>query len=134
MDVSRISRSQGTTVTLESFRAELGRKGFDDALEVYAAMQKEDHDFKLEEQDVDSWGHDLLGEGHLPEAIASFRLNVQNYPASSGVYASLGDAYAKSGQKQLAIDNYRMAIEKNPDNDHAKQRLKEIENGTTNAK
>jgi tetratricopeptide (TPR) repeat protein len=126
--------AKGLPATLDSFRAELGRKGFDDAAELYAAMHKEDRNFKLEEQDVDSWGHDLLGEGHLPQAIALFNLNVQNYPDSSRVYDSLGDAYTKSGQRELAIDNYKKAIERNPDNEHAKQRLREIDKGTTNAK
>ena len=126
--------AKGLPSTLDSFRAELGRRGFDDATKVYAAMQKEDHNFKLGEQEVDSWAHDLLSKGHLPQALALFRLNLQNYPESSGVYDSLGDAYIKAGQKQLAIDIYKKALEKNPDNNPAKQRLKEIENGTTNAK
>jgi tetratricopeptide (TPR) repeat protein len=33
----------------------------------------------------------------------------------------------KSGQKQLAIENYRKALEINPDNEDAKQNLKELE-------
>ncbi len=33
----------------------------------------------------------------------------------------------KSGQKQLAIENYRRALEINPDNEDAKQNLKELE-------
>jgi tetratricopeptide (TPR) repeat protein len=33
-----------------------------------------------------------------------------------------------SGQKQLAIENYKKALEINPDNNDAKQKLKELEN------
>jgi hypothetical protein len=33
----------------------------------------------------------------------------------------------KSGQKQLAIDNYKKALAINPDNEDAKEKLKELE-------
>ena len=37
------------------------------------------------------------------------------------------EAFMKSGQKQLAIDNYKKALEINPENNDAKQKLKELE-------
>ncbi len=39
----------------------------------------------------------------------------------------------KSGQKQLAIENYKKALAVNPDNEDAKEKLKELE-GTPPAK
>ena len=33
----------------------------------------------------------------------------------------------KSGQKQLAIDNYKKSLELDPDNDNAKEKLKTLE-------
>jgi tetratricopeptide (TPR) repeat protein len=43
------------------------------------------------------------------------------------VYDSVAEAYLKSGQKDLAIENYKKSLEKNPDNEHAKDKLKELE-------
>jgi tetratricopeptide (TPR) repeat protein len=119
--------AKGMPATLDGFRAEVGRRGFDHIDEVYAVMQKEKADFKLEEGAVNLWGYELLGDNHLPEAIAVLKLNVKNYPDAGNVYESLADAYKKSGQKEPAIENYKKSLEKDPENEDAKRQLKELE-------
>ena len=118
--------AKGLPATLESFRTELGRQGFDHAEDIYAAMQKESPNFKLEESAVNSWGDELMTDNHFPEAIDIFKLNAKNYPDSGNVYDSLGEAYMQSGQKQLAIDSYKKSLEKDPSNDNARQKLKDL--------
>jgi Tfp pilus assembly protein PilF len=56
---------------------------------------------------------------------------VQVFPTSSNAYDSLAEAYMKSGQKQLAIDNYKKSLELDPDNDNAKEKLKTLEAAPT---
>jgi tetratricopeptide (TPR) repeat protein len=126
--------AKGAPASLDAFRAELGRRGFDHAAEVYAVMQKVKPDFKFEETAFNSWSHELMSDSHLPEAIELLKLNVQIYPDSSNAYDSLGEAYARSGQKQLAIENYKKSLEKGPTNENAKQKLKELEGSTPAAK
>jgi tetratricopeptide (TPR) repeat protein len=116
----------GIPATLDAFRAELGKRGFDHASEIYAAMLKDQPDFKLDEGAVNLWGYDLMTKNHLPEAIELFKLNVQVFPASANAYDSLAEAYMKAGQKQLAIDNYKKSLELNPANDNAKEQLKAL--------
>jgi dienelactone hydrolase len=118
---------KGIPATLEAFRAELGQQGFDHAPAIYAAMLKDQPDFKLDEAAVDAWAYDLMDENHLPEATHLFKLNVQVFPGSWNAYDSLGEAYMKAGQKQLAIDNYKKSLELNPANDNAKEKLKVLE-------
>jgi dienelactone hydrolase len=117
----------GIPATLDAFRAGLGKRGFDHAPEIYAAMLKDQPDFKLDEGAVNHWGYNLMGKNHLPEATELFKLNVQVFPDSWNVYDSLGEAYMKAGQKQLAIDNYKQSLELNPANDNAKEKLKVLE-------
>ena len=119
--------AKGMPASFEAFRSELGRQGFDHAPEVYSAMQKEKADFKLDEDAVDSWATDLITDNHLPEAIALLKLDVQIYPGSGGSYYSLGEAYAKSGQKQLALESYKKSLEKDPNNDDTKQKIKDLQ-------
>ena len=95
---------KGIAPTLHAFRAEVGRQGFDHAPAIYAAMLKDNPDFKLDEAAVNLWGLDLLEKNHLTEATELLKLNVQVFPSSSNAYDSLGEAYMKAGQKQLAID------------------------------
>jgi len=40
------------------------------------------------------------------------KLELQIYPDSSDAYESLGEAYQKSGEKQLAVESYKKALEK----------------------
>ena len=118
---------KGIAPTLHAFRAEVGRQGFDHAPAIYAAMLKDNPDFKLDEAAVNLWGLDLLEKNHLTEATELLKLNVQVFPSSSNAYDSLGEAYMKAGQKQLAIDKYKKSLELDPDNDNAKEKLKALE-------
>jgi cytochrome c-type biogenesis protein CcmH/NrfG len=64
--------------------------------------------------------------GHEQDAITVFQRNVQEFPASSNVYDSLGEAYMKVGQKDLAIANYEKSLQLNPKNQNAVEHLKEL--------
>jgi len=118
---------KGIPATLDAFRAELGRQGFDHAPAIYAVMLKDQPDFKLDEDAVIRWAYDLMEQNHLPEAIDLFKLDVQVFPGSWNGYDSLGEAYMKAGQKQLAIDSYKKSLELNPANDDAKEKLQVLE-------
>lgn len=126
--------AKGVPASLDAFRAEMGRLGFDHAAEVYAAMRKEKSDFKLDEAAVNSWSRELMDDNHVAEAIDLLKLNVQIYPESGDEYDSLGEAYMKSAQRDLAVENFRKALEKNPAKEHAKEKLKELEASASAAK
>ena len=59
-------------------------------------------------------------------ADALFQLNVEQNPNSSFAYSSLGDAHAAAGQKDLAIQSYEKAIQLDPRNRDADQKLKSL--------
>ena len=123
----------GTPATFDSFREELHQKGFDHAADVYAAFQKQDSTFKLDEGSVNGWGYSLMTASHLPEAICVFKLNVSLNPDSANVYDSLAEAYMKSGDKQHSVENYKKSLEKDPSNENAKEKIKELEQPQTAA-
>ena len=64
-------------------------------------------------------GYDLLHEKLFDEAIQIFKLNVKRYPEDSNSYDSLGEAYMLSGQKELAVENYKKSLELDPKNQNA---------------
>jgi tetratricopeptide (TPR) repeat protein len=65
---------------------------------------------------LNSLGYQLLGAEQTDDAIAIFKLNVEEYPDASNPYDSLGEAYAVAGQLELAIENYEKSVELNPEN------------------
>lgn len=111
--------------SLSDFMVAVGRVGFNHADEVYAGMQTAHPGFKLEAAAVSAWGHELLASGHLVDAVDIMRLAVQLDPSSSA-YMGLAEAYLKSDQKQLSIDNYKKALKIDPDNIFAHQILQEL--------
>ncbi len=66
---------------------------------------------QVPEETMNQIGYQFLRGGKTLEAIGVFKKNVKNYPDSSNVSDSLGDAYEKSGSKKQARENYQKAYE-----------------------
>ena len=62
------------------------------------------------EPDMNTYGYLLMNQGKLDSAIAVFRKNTKDYPHSWNTYDSLGEAYAKKGDKKQAIKQYSQAL------------------------
>ena len=75
---------------------------------------------------LNALGYTLLQHDRVEDAIVIFRLNVEQFPESSNVYDSLGEAYMVHGDRAMAIENYRRSLELNPDNQNAKDKLKAL--------
>jgi dienelactone hydrolase len=103
--------------------AELARRGFDHADEVYQAMRKQDAAFQLKEAELNEWGYALLGAGDTGAAVAILRLATVLYPDSANAYDSLADGFEQHGDKPNAVKNYRRSLQLNPDNANARQHL-----------
>ena len=119
--------AKGMPATFEALRMETGEKGFEHLAEVYAAMKKEKADFKVEESAMYDWATELQGDGQKAEAVDVLKLNTAMYPDSGNAYETLGEAYEKAGQKAEAVGSYRKALEKDPENTEAKEKLKALE-------
>jgi tetratricopeptide (TPR) repeat protein len=99
-------------------------KGTAAALQFYDELKKTPG--KVEEGTLNGLGYRLLFSGKESDAVTVFQKNVQQYPQSSNVYDSLGEAYAKVGKKDLAIENYEKSLQLNPKNDNGVQALKKL--------
>jgi tetratricopeptide (TPR) repeat protein len=100
-------------------------KGIEAAPGQFNAL-KQSKDYYVSEVQLNDLGYRLLGMKKVREAIEIFKLNVETYPASANVYDSLGEAYMINGDKELAIKNYQRAVELNPQNTDAVEKLKKL--------
>lgn len=82
------------------------------------------HDFGVGE--INRLGYQLLRTEKVKEAIEIFKLNVETYPAFN-TYDSLGEAYMVSGERDMAVQNYRKSLDLNPQNTNAVEKLKRLE-------
>lgn len=102
-------------------------RGTEAALQSYDEMKKSGKgDPKTLEQMLNGLGYRLLYSGKETDSIQVFQKNVQEYPQSSNVYDSLGEAYMKIGKKDLAIQNYEKSLQLDPKNTNAAERLKKL--------
>lgn len=69
-------------------------------------------------------GYTLLGIHQADAAILAFSFAVKEFPSSSNVYDSLGEAYMTKGDTRRAIENYERSLAMDPNNTNAKDRLK----------
>jgi CubicO group peptidase (beta-lactamase class C family) len=98
------------------------------AIEGYRQIKAEQPDnTAVSENRLNAVGYALLRAKKIPEAIASFKLNAEFYPASWNVYDSLGEAYMTNGDKEPAIANYKKSLELNPKNTNGIEMLKKLE-------
>lgn len=68
-------------------------------------------DITTPEYTINYLGYNHIRSENFDKAIDVFKENVKRYPNSPNVYDSLGEAYEKSGQFQLAKDNYQKAYD-----------------------
>jgi len=62
------------------------------------------------EAEMNTYGYLLMGQGRVDSAIIIFRKNTKDYPKSWNTYDSLGEAYAKKGDKKQAKASYSKAL------------------------
>lgn len=100
-------------------------KGVAEGLNTYNKL-KSDPTYGIKEGEINDSGYQLLQNGKIKEAIEMFKINVETYPKEGNVYDSLGEAYLKDGNKNLAIANYKKSIELDPKNEEGKKVLAEL--------
>ncbi len=92
----------------------------------------------FQEEIVNVMGYEHMQAGDIKGGIEILKLNVEGFPSSPNVYDSLSDAYLADGQKELAAQNARKALELLPSDttdpedrrngirDSAQQKLKQL--------
>ena len=105
-------------------------EGIEAALQKYEELKAENRgEYIFREQLLNALGYRLLNEDKITEAIEVFKLNVKEYPDSFNAYDSLGEAYMKNGDHDMAVEYYNKSIELNPDNENGKKMLEQLQSG-----
>ncbi|MFC2118803.1 ankyrin repeat domain-containing protein [Bacteroidota bacterium] len=110
---------------IETFK----NKGVNEGIALYKELKNTYYFYyDFNESLLNNIGYRFLGEKQFDLAIEIFKLNVWAYPEYSNAYDSLGEAYMKSGEKELSIKNYQKSLELNPANENAKEMLLRLRN------
>jgi tetratricopeptide (TPR) repeat protein len=104
---------------IDAIEKTMQSKGVRDGLQTYAALKKDKGEYAFDEDAINAVGYSFLRKGKLAEAIAVFKINVDEFPTSFNVYDSYAEALMTDGQKEAAIINYKKSLELNPGNTNA---------------
>ena len=81
----------------------------------------------FKESEINELGYHFLNElNRIEDAIEIFKFNISLFPNSSNTYDSLGEAYFIKGDLEEARQNYKRAIEVDPENHNARHMLRQI--------
>lgn len=103
--------------------------GLDSTVSYYQKLRGRFHgrgSYDFGEEALNNFGYDLLEKGAGPDAVRIMQMNLELFPESGNVHDSLAEAYLAVGNKELAIQHYEKAVELDPRNGHAKQKLEEL--------
>ncbi|HUP90526.1 MAG TPA: amidohydrolase family protein, partial [Longimicrobiales bacterium] len=111
---------------LARFVDALEKNGAAAALDVYRASAQRTTIAKTVERVINSYGYRLLGEKKTAEALATFKLNTEAFPAEYNTWDSLAEAYMNSGERDLAIKYYQKVLELHPGDQNATEMLRRL--------
>jgi CubicO group peptidase (beta-lactamase class C family) len=91
----------------------------------FKSLQPDTYNFS--EAQLNILGYQLIDNERLDDAIEIFKLNLEMFPEAYNTYDSLAEAYMISGNKELAIKNYKKSIELNPNNSNGIKMLQRLQ-------
>ena len=101
---------------------------FDHALTGYKNILAADpKDNSVNEGNLNQHGYDLLRQKKFKLSMDVFKVNTLLYPNSANVYDSYAEACMESGDKELAIVNYKKSLSLNPENKQTVKMLEELQ-------
>lgn len=108
---------------MELFQTEDIKKAIEEALK--------NKDFFIQnsnnmETHFNTLGYKYLAENNYDFALSILAFNIELFPESANAYDSYAEACMLSGEKELAIKNYKKSLELNPNNENAKKMLKSL--------
>jgi tetratricopeptide (TPR) repeat protein len=81
------------------------------------------------DDDMTKAAYALLDAGRTADAIEVFRINTEIHPDFWRGWHNLGQAQLKAGQREAGLENYRRALEADPNNPQSAQQREELAKG-----
>lgn len=123
-------RGLSKPTTLEAMlTATVQRAGVDSAMKEYRDLRQSatlEGKYDFREGTVNELASHLAANGKTAEAISLLQMNEEFYPQSSQIDFELGEVHRQRGERDQAVVSYRLALQKQPQNRAARQRLTEL--------
>jgi CubicO group peptidase (beta-lactamase class C family) len=104
----------------------IDKEGVTEAITQFNKLKSDKESYSYNERELNLLGYSYLRTNKIEEAIAIFKLNIQEYPKSGNVYDSYAEALMVKGENEEAIENYQKSLELNPNNKHGIDQLNKL--------
>ena len=114
----RIKTAVDRRISIEqTLSATIAAAGIDAGIQQYRQLKATaPTTYNFDENELNNLGYEFMRAHRYADAIRIFQLNVEAYPRSGNVYDSLAEGYMDTGNKSVAIADYRKSIQINPKN------------------
>ncbi len=119
----KVENGFGFSMNLKLFREKVIKSNFQNIFKVYHKLSQSNKNFVLMEDEVNTWGYQLVEQNKINEALEVFKLNTLLFPNSWNVYDSYAETLESIGKQKEAIINYRKSLELNSENVTARKYL-----------
>lgn len=102
------------------------KEGIEKGISFYKE-HKDLKDYYVSEEELIIAGYKYLHAGNAKYAAEVFELSTEVFPNKDNPYDSYAEALMTLGKNEEAIKNYKKSLEINPNNNNAKEKLKELE-------
>jgi len=119
----KLENGFGFSMNLKLFREKVIKSNFQNIFKVYHKLSQSNKNFVLMEDEVNTWGYQLVEQNKINEALEVFKLNTLLFPNSWNVYDSYDETLESIGKQKEAIINYRKSLELNSENVTARKYL-----------
>jgi pimeloyl-ACP methyl ester carboxylesterase len=114
------------TMSFEDFNVLARSQGYMDLEALVKRLKDKSPEIRLQEWKLNNLGLQLLFQGKVQEGINVLSLNTILYPNSANAFDSLAEGYLIQGDKKLAIKNFDLSLNLDPQNQNAIDKLKEL--------
>lgn len=112
-----------------SLRAKIYHKGYKAGISFLDSIRKNAeniYNFQQEKKELINTGTWLQENDRKEDALKMLNYSRSRFPDSPDVLIALGNLYSEMGKKDKAFKNYQKAVEMNPENAVAKEKLEEL--------
>lgn len=109
------------------FKNVLDEKGLETGLKTLVEMKDQPDKYYVLHPEIDQYAYRMMLDGKVDESLAIFKVLAELFPDSDIAFDSLGEAYMRKENTEMAVASFEKSLELNPDNRNAQQKLKALQ-------
>ncbi len=118
---------QGKESAFREFTRQIEEQNLNFALKSLREMAGRLDTYYVLHPEIDQYAYRMMLDGRVEDSLKIFNSLAELFPKSDIAFDSLGEAYLKLNNTDQASDNFKKALELNPDNRNAGAKLKALQ-------